>query len=109
MLDVEEIQFKFADCVVNGGNICVLDLCPPCDARPHLVPFCEERYFLFQQVAEVRLFRSRSHQAHIAAQYVQELRKLIESILADHAPYASDSSVGICRPSRSASLGVLTH
>src|SRR5215468_9063652 len=109
MFDVEEIQFKFADGIVDGGNVSVLDLCPPCDAWPHLVSLGKKGYFLFQEIAEIRLFRARSHQTHIAAQYIQKLRKLIEPILANHASYASDSSVGVCRPTRSPSLGVLTH
>src|SRR5690606_29308965 len=55
---------------------------------------------LFQLGDELRAFRSRPDQAHVAAQHVPQLRQLVDAYLADEAPDAGDAIVFLARPAR---------
>ena len=56
-----------------------VDLCPSREARPHLMFYHISRDLFLELFHELRALRSRSHQAHISFQDVEQLRKFINA------------------------------
>src|SRR4029077_11514432 len=107
VFDIEEVQLQLPLRIFHGGTVLVLDLCPSGDSRTDGVPLRKEIKSGFQQLAEIGLLRPRTHQAHGAAQDVEELRQLIQTILANKSADAGDAVITIGRPARPAFFGVL--
>ena len=60
-------------------NVKAVDLCPSREARPHLMFYHISRDLFLELFHELRALRSRSHQAHISFQDVEQLRKFINA------------------------------
>jgi len=80
MLDVKKLVFQLGLCVICGRSVLVLDLRPPGYARPYRMPLGVVGYSLLQHFHEVRPFRTRADNAHIAAQRIYELRYFIQPV-----------------------------
>src|SRR5262245_44040537 len=84
----------------NGGvTSTTANLSPTCDARLQGLPLEVARDLSSKDLDEVRPFRSRPCQAHLAAQYIDELRKLVQSCQSQNSTQPGHSLVVKCRPS----------
>src|SRR5438045_415810 len=110
VLDVVEIVLQLLPRVLDGRAVWVLDLRPPREARRYQVALVVERNLLGQLADEVRAFGPRADEVHLAAQDVPELRYLVHTNLAYHAPDARHARVAVlARPHGAVSFGVRPH
>src|ERR1051326_6183411 len=73
------------------------------------MPLGKEIQVALQHLAEIRLLRARAYQTHVALQNVEELRQLIEPILANESANPRDAIVAIGSPAWAAFFRVLPH
>src|SRR5262249_6645260 len=109
MFDIEEIELQLPLRVFNGRTVLILDLRPSGKPRTDCVPLRKEIQAGVQQFAEIRLLRPWTHQAHGAAQNVEELRQFVQSIFADERSNPGDAAITVSRPARTALFSILTH
>src|SRR5690242_7860295 len=100
VLDVIEIELQLFGGIVQSGAVVVANLGPAGQTRLDTVAGCVEWDFTRQLIYEVGALRPRPDEAHLALQYVEELRQLVDSIASQHASYAGDSVIVRGSPAR---------
>src|SRR5580765_8450101 len=75
VLDVVEVILQLTHRLLDCGAIRVAHLRPSRDSRLDAVPNRVERNLLSKHVHEFRTFGSRSDKAHLAPEYVDQLRQ----------------------------------
>src|SRR6185312_3728867 len=110
MVHVIQIVCQLLSRVLDGGAVGVVHLRPPGDAGPDVMSVGVEWEDLAQLIDEVRALWPRADQAHFAAQYVDDLRNLVNASVADQGADAGHPRVTLSRPDRcTASLSVDPH
>ena len=79
VLDVVDVVFELLDRVVDGGHVAMSDLRPTGNSRLDAMSHGIERNLFGQHRDEFRPFRTRAHQAHLAAKDVEDLGQLIQT------------------------------
>ena len=109
LLDILQVKDQFlpdAFHVAIGGQI---DLGQARDSRPYPQPIQVARHLLRQHRDELRPFRSRADEPHLAPHHVPQLRQLIEVQLAEDFADRSDAGVVAVGPHGSAEAFRLVH
>src|SRR5215475_15890188 len=109
IFNVIKIVLKFLPRVIERRAIWVTDLSPTGQPRFHQMALGVIRDALFELLDELRAFRARPDQTHLAAQYVEKLRDLIDAKLADDPPDSRRPRVVHARPDRALGFGVGPH
>ena len=80
------------------------------DAGPHGEPPCETGTPALDPRRKLRALGARTHQAHLAAQHVDDLRQLVEMESAQHPAHGRRARIARLRPHRPGPpLGILGH
>src|SRR5689334_566009 len=98
VLNIIEVVGQFVAGIFERGAIWIVYLRPPGDAGLDAVPFRVERYLSYEIVDKTRPLRTRTDEAHIAAQYIDELRQFIDPKLPYQRPDAGYARVTGRRP-----------
>src|SRR5579864_2199055 len=109
VLYVKQIKFEFDLGFFQSGAVLVLHLGPSCKTGSYHVPLIKERNFFLQQLAEIWNLRTRSDQAHLSAQNVEQLWQLIQSEFPDETAQPRNARIAIFGPPRPALFRALPH
>src|SRR5215470_18385976 len=110
VLDVVEVVLQLLERIFDRGAVAILDLRPAGESRLHGQPLHVIRDFLLQALHELRSLRSRSDEAHVTDENVDQLRELVETGSTKDRSHSRDAGIGLLRPDRSRPLlGIPTH
>src|SRR5215208_6620501 len=97
MLNVIKIIMKLGGSCFDFCNIALLYLCPAGNTRPHGMPVSIKRHFAFIPLGELHCLWSGSNPTHLSFNNIKDLRKFIDAVLSNKAPYFSDPFITIGR------------
>src|SRR5215475_3960763 len=110
ILDVIEVVLQLLQRIFDRGAVAIPDLRPAGESRLHGQPLHVVRDFLLKALHELRPLRSRSDEAHVTEENVDQLRKLVETGPTEDRSHSRDPGIGLLRPDRSRPLlGIPTH
>src|SRR5581483_8865958 len=95
--------------VLQTGALLILPQSPAREASSPGVTLCEEGYLVLEHLAPNRRSGTRADEAHVATEYVKQLRQFIEPSLANNFANASDALVVSGRPLGTVLFRILTH
>src|SRR5450759_3364712 len=107
MIQVNQVVLELA---LRRGGVAATDLSEARHARLHAVALAVPRYLLQVPFHEERALRARPHEAHLAAQDVDQLRELVDAVLPHEAAQRRDPRVVVAGEHGTGQLlGVLDH
>src|SRR2546425_12773664 len=110
MFDIEKVVLEFLERVLDGRAVGVSHLGPPSHSGSHTVTQAVERNRFCELAHEFRPLRSWADQAHLADEYVPQLRELVEpGPPHEPADRRDPLVVGSGPDGPRGRLGVLTH
>src|SRR5271166_1297740 len=100
VLHVIQVVGQLLAGILDRGAIGVIDLRPSGEAGFHVGALAVERNRPDQLLDEVRTFRPRSDQAHVAADDIAQLRQFIDAGGAEESSDPDDAGILLLRPAR---------
>src|SRR5258708_169903 len=109
MFYVEEIVFKFCFCFFYTRPVLILYLSPATDSRTNRISQGVKWCLTLQHATEHCAFWARPDKTHLAPQYIDCLRELVQSQLANDATHASDALIAVGGPLWTVFFSILIH